>query len=65
MYVQLHELAFYLAIFFTVLGAVLGLIGVWVNNFWENEVAWKMLVTDFILAGSSIVVAAITKWLSA
>lgn len=62
--VSLHNLTFYAAIFFAILGAVLGLMGVWVKDFWKNETAPKLLITDFIFLGTAVVVAAITKWLS-
>jgi len=61
---DLHVYSFYAAIVFTVFGAVLGLAGVWFEDFWRNDTTWKLIVTDAILAVSSIIVAAITKWLS-
>lgn len=64
MYIQLHTVAFYAAIFFTVFGAMLGLIGVWVDDFWDSPTPVRLLITDAILAATSIIVAAITKWLS-
>lgn len=60
----MYTIAFYAAIFFTVIGGILGLLGVWVKDFWKNEIAAKLLMTDFILAGTSIVVAIITKFLA-
>jgi len=57
-------LSFYAAILFTVLGAVLGLLGLWVEDFWSNDNAFKLIMTDAIFAVTSIIVAAITKWLS-
>jgi len=61
--ITLQQASFYLAIVFTVLGGMLGLAGVWIEDFWKSDTPVKLLLTDLILAGSSIVVAAITKWL--
>lgn len=60
---QLHQITFWATIFFVVFGAVLGLVGVWIPRFWDNDYSWKLFLTDCILAGSSVIVAAITKWL--
>ena len=60
---SLFQLSFYAAIGFTILGGILGLMGVWINDFWKNETAVKLIITDLILAGTSIVVAVITKFL--
>ena len=62
--VSLYQLSFYAAIFFTILGGALGLVGVWFEGFWRNDMAWRLLVTDFILAGTAIIVAVITKFLA-
>lgn len=61
---EIHIYAFYAAIVFTVFGAILGLLGIWINDFWRDETTWKLLMTNVILAVSSIIVAAITKWLA-
>ena len=60
---SLFQVAFYAAIAFTILGGVFGLMGVWIKEFWESETAWKLIFTDLILAGTSITVAVITKFL--
>lgn len=62
--ISLYTLAFYGALFFTILGAFLGLMGVWIQGFWKNDTAIKLLFTDMIFAVTSIIVAAITKWLN-
>lgn len=64
MVVNVYELALWAAIFFTVLGGVLGLIGVWIKNFWSNDIAPKLIFTDVILAVTSIIVAAIMEFLA-
>jgi len=64
MLVNVHMLSFYAAIFFTVVGAVLGLFGVWIKDFWREETTLRLVMTDVIFAVTSIIVAAITKWLS-
>jgi hypothetical protein len=61
--VSLYQFAFWATIFFVVLGAVLGLLGTWVNDFWKNDVGFKLIFTDLILAGTALAVAVITKWL--
>ena len=60
---SLYTVAFWAAIFFTGIGAALGLMGVWIQEFWRSDVAVKLLMTNAILAGTSILVAAMTKWL--
>jgi len=60
---SLFQVSFYAAIAFTILGGIFGLMGVWIKEFWESEAAWNLIFTDFILAGTSIVVAVITKFL--
>ena len=62
--VNLQQLSFFAAIFFTVVGAILGLMALWVKEFWESESAVKLLITDAIFAVTSIIIAAITKWLA-
>ena len=62
--ISLYELTFWAAIGFTGLGAFLGLMGVWIKEFWESDVAMKLLMTDGILAGTAIAVACMTKWLA-
>lgn len=62
---NLHLIAFYAAILFTVLGSLLGLTGVWVEDFFESKTVVKLLITDTILAGTSIIVAVITRFLGA
>ena len=62
-FMDLYQISFYAAIFFTVIGALLGLTGIWIDRFFESETCIKLLITDLILAGTSIVVAVITKFL--
>lgn len=59
----MYELTFYATIAFTVIGAILGLIGVWFEDFFRNDIAWRLIVTDIILAVASAIVATITKFL--
>lgn len=59
----MYELTFYATIAFTVFGALLGLVGVWVEDFYRNDVAWKLILTNVILAVTSAIVAVITKFL--
>lgn len=61
--ISVYEFAYWASIFFVVVGAVLGIIGVWVPDFWKNDIAAKLIFTDLILAGSSVAVAIITRWL--
>lgn len=62
--VDVARLALYAAIFFTILGACVGLMGVWIDEFWESDFGPKSIWTFAILAVASIIVAAITKWLA-
>ena len=61
--ISLQSAAFYAAILFTLLGGILGLVGVWIKDFWKNDTALKLTFTNAILASTSIIVAAIAKWL--
>lgn len=63
MLVNVYTLTFWAAIVFVILGGLLGLLGVWIDDFWKNDIAPKLLLTDLILAGTSVAVAIITKWL--
>lgn len=63
MVVTLYSVAFWATIFFLVLGAVLGLIGVWIPEFWKSDVGAKLIATDFIFAGTALAVAVVTKLL--
>jgi|688.fasta_scaffold684376_1 hypothetical protein len=60
---SLYDLVFWLTIFFVLFGATLGLIGVWVEKFWESEQCMRLLLTDVILAVASGLVATIMKFL--
>jgi hypothetical protein len=60
---DLFQWSFYAAIFFTIIGGIMGLLGVWFADFWKNDIAWKLILTDIILAVTSIIVATITKFL--
>lgn len=62
--ISVLSLAYYGALFFTMVGALLGLMGVWIKNFWKSETAIKLLFTNLIFAATSTIVAAIVKWLS-
>jgi hypothetical protein len=59
----LYSLTFWAAIGFTVFGGLLGLMGTWIPEFWKSDTAIKLMITDAIFAGTSIIVAAMTKWL--
>ncbi len=59
----LYVVTFWLTIAFVVLGGILGLAGVWLEAFWKSEAGWRLILTDLILAGSSLAIAIITKWL--
>lgn len=60
---ELQIFTFWAAIFFSVFGGILGILGVWVKGFWRNDYVAKLLITDAVLAGTSIIVAVITKFL--
>lgn len=62
--VTLYSITFWAAIAFTGFGAFLGLMGIWIPEFWKSETAVKMLLTNGIFAGTSVLIAAMTKWLS-
>jgi len=60
---QIHKLVFKGSIFFVLLGSILGLSGIWLKDFWEHDISWKMLETCIILFFTCTIAAAITKWL--
>lgn len=60
---MIYAATFWGAIGFTTIGALLGLAGVWIKGFWQSETAPKLIITNVILAGTAVIVAAITKWL--
>ena len=60
---SLSVVAFWATILFTVMGGFLGLLAVWIPEFWKSETCEKLLFTNVILAGTSLLVAVITKWL--
>ena len=62
--ITLGDLAFWAAIFFTGIGAMLGLMGTWIKEFWRSDAAIKLLITDLIFAGTSAIIAALVKFLS-
>ena len=60
---SVSHVAMWLAIVFVVLGGVLGVAGVWIDDFYKSGVGSKLVLTDIILAASAAVVAAIAKYL--
>lgn len=58
-----YLISFYACITFIVLGAVLGILGLWVPAFQKDERCYKLFVTDAILFVASLAVAIITKML--
>lgn len=57
------QFAYWAAIFFTISGAIMGLAGVWIKDFWKGDLAFRLIMTDIIFAGTALAVAAMTKWL--
>lgn len=58
---QIHTIAFYATILLVILGGILGLIGIWAPR---TTFGGKLFLTDVVLAATSLIVAAITKWLT-
>lgn len=63
--ISLYDFAFWAAIFFTCFGGLLGLMGVWIDGFFRSDTTIKLLITDAIFAGTSIIVAIMVKFLGA
>ena len=60
----IHTVTFWSAIVLLAVGSVLGLMGVWMDNFWDNDWAAKLIITDGILFAAAVAGAVITKLLS-
>jgi len=60
---QIHKLTFRGAIWTLLLGSGLGLMGIWMDNFWTYDFAGKLLSTTWLLFLTCLLGAAITKWL--
>jgi hypothetical protein len=58
---DLYTVTYWCAIVFLVLGCLLGLLGVWMPEFWRNDYAWKLMLTNWILFGASVAGAVITR----
>lgn len=59
----MYEIAFWASIVFTIIGAGLGLLGIWVKEFWRSDTGSQLILTDVLLAVTSVIVALLTKWL--
>lgn len=59
----MYDVTFYGTIVFTIIGALLGLTGLWIDDFFQNDAGWKLVATDIILAVSCAIIATITKLL--
>jgi hypothetical protein len=57
----LHVFAFWVCVACVVVGAVLGIAGIWLPR---TENGWKLFMTDVVVAVSALIVACITKWLT-
>lgn len=60
---QIHKLTFRGSIWSLLLGCALGLAGIWFEDFWANDVSWKLVSTTWLLFVTCLLTAAITKWL--
>jgi len=61
---NVHMVSFWSAMAFLVLGMVLGIIGIWVEDFWRNSIGSRLLWTDAVLFGTALAGAIIAKWLT-
>ena len=62
--ISLAQAVFYVALFFTIFGGILGLLGVWIKDFWNSDLAIRLFFTDCIFAATSFVVAIIIKYIN-
>lgn len=53
---NLYQITFWAAIIFTTIGALLGLMGVWIDDFWKGETAPKLLLIIFVTFVQIVVV---------
>lgn len=58
---QLYNLAFAGCVLFTVLGVLMGLAGVWFDEFYRYDWAWRMFATDLMMVSGCFVLAIIPK----
>lgn len=58
---SLHQFAFWLTVACIVIGAVLGVAGVWLP---KTQTGFKLFMTDVVVAVSAVLVAVVTKWLA-
>jgi len=63
MMVDLYTIAFWLSIIGVCLGGFFGLLGVWVKDFWKNDVGFRLILTDAIITATAVAVTAITFFL--
>ena len=59
----IYQLTFRGTLFFTLVGVVLGLLGIWLDDFWNNDLSGKLLLTTFVLFSGCFITAGITKGL--
>jgi len=55
----LRNVCFYIGIGGTVVAGAIGLAGVWIPNFWHNDIGGKLLLTDVIVTVTAIVACTI------
>lgn len=56
-------IVFWIAVVCTVAAGILGIVGIWVQDFWRNDIGWRLFMTDVVVAATSIVACAILSWL--
>ena len=52
-----YMIAFGLAIFFTIIAAVLSLMGIWIKGFWQSKSKIMYLLTDLLFACIAALIA--------
>lgn len=59
---DVYNIALWAAIAFTVIGGMMGLAGIWIERFF-SDTRWKLLLSDVVLAVTSLIVASIARFM--
>jgi hypothetical protein len=58
---SIYQVAFYFCIFFLVTGSLLGLVGIWIDDFRKSAYSRKLTLTNWLFFATAIIVAIVTK----
>ena len=61
--IDVYTIAFWASIIGVCAGGALGLLGVWIEDFWKDELGFRLIMTDVILTVTAVAVTGITFFL--